>query len=64
VTGTEYTFQGVPKTAQQGPLAIKFTNGGAEVHELGIARIKQKGMYAEVTVEKGKTTSSTASSAP
>jgi hypothetical protein len=42
VTGTEYAFQGLPKTAQQGPLAIKFTNSGAEIHELGIARIKTK----------------------
>jgi hypothetical protein len=42
VTGIEYEFQGLPKTAQQGPLAIKFTDSGAEVHELVVARIKTK----------------------
>jgi uncharacterized cupredoxin-like copper-binding protein len=42
VTGTEYAFQGLPKTAQTGPLAIKFTDNGSEVHELGLARVKSK----------------------
>jgi hypothetical protein len=42
VAGIEYEFQGLPKTVQQGPLAIKFTDSGAEVHELGVARLKTK----------------------
>jgi len=42
VTGIEYEFQGMPKTVPQGPLAIKFTDSGTEVHELVVARIKGK----------------------
>lgn len=42
VTGLEYEFRGLPKTVQQGPLAIKFTDSGAEIHEIGVARIKTK----------------------
>jgi hypothetical protein len=42
VTGIEYQFQGLPKTVQEGRLAIKFTDSGTEVHELGVARLKTK----------------------
>jgi hypothetical protein len=42
VTGIEYEFQGLPKTLPAGNVAIKFTDTGAEWHELGIARIKSK----------------------
>ena len=42
VTGIEYEFQGLPKTLPAGKVAIKFTDTGAEWHELGIARIKSK----------------------
>ncbi len=42
MTGIEYEFQGLPKTLPAGNVAIKFTDTGAEFHELGIARIKSK----------------------
>jgi hypothetical protein len=42
VTGIEYEFQGLPKTLPAGNVAIKFTDTGAEIHELQIFRVKSK----------------------
>jgi hypothetical protein len=42
VTGIEYEFQGLPKTLPTGPVAIRFTDTGAELHELQIFRVKSK----------------------
>jgi hypothetical protein len=42
VTGIEYTFQGLPKTVPAGTVAIRFTNNGAELHELDIFGVKSK----------------------
>lgn len=42
VTGIEYEFQGLPKTLPTGKVAIRFTDTGAELHELAIARLKTK----------------------
>jgi hypothetical protein len=42
VTGIEYEFQGLPKTLPAGPVAIRFTDTGAELHELQIFRVKSK----------------------
>lgn len=39
ITGVDYAFEGVPETVPAGPLAITFTNGGGEVHELALLRI-------------------------
>jgi hypothetical protein len=40
VTGIEYEFQGLPQTLPPGPVAIRFTDTGAELHELVIGRLK------------------------
>jgi hypothetical protein len=37
---SEYTFTGLPKSFTTGPVAIKLTNSGAEVHEFQVVRIK------------------------
>jgi hypothetical protein len=37
---SEYAFTGLPKSFTTGPVAIKLTNSGAEVHELQVLRIK------------------------
>jgi hypothetical protein len=42
VTGIEYEFQGVPKTLPAGNVAFKFTDNGAEIHELDVFRVKGK----------------------
>jgi len=42
VTGLEYEFEGLPKTLPAGKVAIRFTDTGAELHELAIARMKTK----------------------
>jgi hypothetical protein len=42
VTGIEYEFQGLPSTVPAGPVAIRFTDTGAELHELAIYRVKGK----------------------
>jgi hypothetical protein len=42
VTGIEYEFQGLPKTLPAGTVAIRFTDNGAELHELAILRVKSK----------------------
>jgi hypothetical protein len=42
VTGLEYEFQGLPKTLPAGPVAVRFTDTGAELHELQIFRVKSK----------------------
>jgi hypothetical protein len=42
VTGIEYQFQGLPGSVPTGPVAIRFTDAGAEVHELVIGRLKSK----------------------
>jgi hypothetical protein len=48
VTGIEYEFQGLPKTLTAGTVAIKFTNPGAELHELAIYRMKTKDSLKKV----------------
>jgi hypothetical protein len=40
VTGLEYEFQGIPDTLEAGITIFRFTNTGAEVHELAIGRLK------------------------
>jgi hypothetical protein len=42
VTGNEYSFEGLPKTVPAGTVAIRFTDTGAELHELAIFRVKSK----------------------
>ena len=42
VTGVEYAFEGLPKTVPAGPVAIRFTDTGAELHELQVVRVKSK----------------------
>jgi hypothetical protein len=42
VTGIEYEFQGLPKTLTAGPVAVRFTDTGAELHELIVFRLKTK----------------------
>jgi len=48
VTGLEYEFQGLPKTVKPGPLAVKFTDTGAELHELSAFRLKTKDSVKKV----------------
>jgi hypothetical protein len=48
VTGVEYAFEGLPKTLPPGPVAIRFTDTGAEWHELRISRIKSKDSAKEI----------------
>lgn len=40
VTGREYEFTGVPSTVDTGVNLFRFTNEGAELHEMAILRIK------------------------
>jgi hypothetical protein len=40
VTATEYQFEGIPETIEAGTTLFRFTNEGAELHELAVARIK------------------------
>jgi hypothetical protein len=42
VTGTEYQFEGIPKNLDAGKTMFKFTNEGAELHELAIGYITTK----------------------
>jgi hypothetical protein len=42
VTGIEYEFQGLPKTLPAGRVAFRFTDTGAELHELQVFRVKGK----------------------
>ena len=42
VAGIEYEFQGLPKAVPAGNVAIRFTDNGAELHELDIFRVKSK----------------------
>jgi hypothetical protein len=42
VTGIEYEFEGLPKTVPAGKVAIRFTDTGAELHELQVFRVKGK----------------------
>jgi len=42
VTGTEYEFSGIPKKLEPGRTMFRFTNEGAEIHELSFGRIKTK----------------------
>jgi hypothetical protein len=48
VTGNEYAFEGLPKTVPAGPVAIGFTDTGAELHELAIYRTKTKDSLKKV----------------
>lgn len=40
VTAREYQFEGIPETVEAGTTLFRFTNEGAELHELSVARIK------------------------
>ncbi|MGH8982318.1 MAG: hypothetical protein ACRDY6_00370 [Acidimicrobiia bacterium] len=40
VTATEYQFEGIPEALEAGTTLFRFTNEGAELHDIGIARIK------------------------
>jgi len=40
VTATEYQFEGIPETFEAGTTLFRLTNEGAELHDIGIARIK------------------------
>ncbi|MGH9015196.1 MAG: hypothetical protein ACRDZ1_14870 [Acidimicrobiia bacterium] len=40
VTGLEYEFEGIPETLEAGITIFRFTNTGAEVHELELGRLK------------------------
>jgi plastocyanin len=42
VTGVEYAFEGLPETIPAGTVAIRFTDTGAEWHEIAIYRVKGK----------------------
>jgi hypothetical protein len=48
VTGTEYEFIGLPKTVKPGPIAVKFSDVGAELHELAAFRLKTKDSLKKV----------------
>lgn len=48
VTTIEYEFQGLPKTVKPGPLAIKLTDSGTELHELAGFRLKTKDSVKKV----------------
>jgi hypothetical protein len=48
VTGIEYEFQGLPKTVPAGTVAIRFTDTGAELHELAVYRMKTKDSLKKV----------------
>ena len=39
VTGLDYEFEGIPDRVPAGTVAITLTNEGAELHEIGLARI-------------------------
>jgi hypothetical protein len=42
VTGVEYEFQGLPETLPAGVVAFRFTDTGAELHEMDVFRIKSR----------------------
>jgi hypothetical protein len=48
VTATEYEFSGLPETVDAGTVAIKFTNEGAEIHELLVLRFKTDATFDEL----------------
>jgi hypothetical protein len=48
VTTTEYEFVGLPKTFTPGPVAIKLTDTGAELHEMAAFRLKTKDSVKKV----------------
>jgi hypothetical protein len=48
VTGSEYTFEGLPETVSAGTVLFEFTNEGAEVHELALFRVKGNESVEEV----------------
>src|SRR5262249_471067 len=48
VTATEYEFVGLPKTVKPGPIAVKLTDSGAELHELAAFRLKTKDSVKKV----------------
>jgi hypothetical protein len=51
VTGLEYEFQGIPETLETGITMFRFTNPGAEVHELAIGRLKGDNSAEDVAEE-------------
>jgi len=48
VTTTEYAFEGLPKTFTPGPIAVKLTDSGAEIHEMAAFRLKTKDSVKKV----------------
>jgi hypothetical protein len=40
VTAADYTFEGIPESLETGVTLFRFTNEGAELHEMAVARIK------------------------
>ena len=48
VTATEYEFEGIPSSLSTGVTLFRFTNEGAELHELAVARIKGDESLAEI----------------
>lgn len=41
ITAVEYEFQGLPDGLQAGRVAVTLTNGGEEVHEMGLGHFKE-----------------------
>lgn len=48
VTTTEYAFNGMPTTFTPGPVAVKLTNTGTEIHEMDALRLKTKDSVKKV----------------
>jgi hypothetical protein len=54
VTGVEYAFENLPKTLPDGTVAIRFTDTGAELHELAIYRVKSKDSVKKIVGQSEK----------
>jgi hypothetical protein len=54
VTGVEYAFENLPKTLPAGTVAIRFSNPGAEFHELAIYRVKSKDSVKKIVGQSEK----------
>jgi hypothetical protein len=48
VTARDYEFEGIPETLKTGTVLFEFTNEGAELHEIGVVRIKGDESVEEV----------------
>lgn len=53
VTAVEYAFDGVPEELAAGPVAFSVTNGGAEGHEMSMARLADGTTMDEVLAFEG-----------